>query len=169
MFSGKKIYNFAFVALCGALQTPFHGRGREGKRQMPGYPFRLAASRQATFPKGTAFGGGGKVSGITQRRPLGGAAERSEAEGVHSPQASSPSQSPAVTALPKGEPLAKPVTLCGLPRPLPLGEVDLRSKDGEGEDTNRSAALSQKAALHLPFSSTTPPVKMGFRNARRRF
>ena len=45
-------------------------------------PFRLAASRQATFPKGTAFGGGGKVSGITQRRPLGGAAERSEAEGV---------------------------------------------------------------------------------------
>ena len=37
------------------------------------YPFRLAASRQATFPKGTAFGGSGKVSGITQRRPLGGA------------------------------------------------------------------------------------------------
>ena len=27
------------------------------------YPFRLAASRQATFPKGTAFGGGDKVSG----------------------------------------------------------------------------------------------------------
>ena len=27
----------------------------------------------ATFPKGTAFGGGGKVSGIAQRRPLGGA------------------------------------------------------------------------------------------------
>ena len=27
----------------------------------------------------------------------------------------------------------------------------------------RSAALSQKAALQLPFSSTTPPVKMGFR------
>ena len=72
---------------------------------MPRYPFRLAASRQATFPKGTAFGGGGKVSGIAQRRPLGGAAERSEAEGVRS----------------------------------------------------------------LPFSSTTPPVKMGFRNARRRF
>ena len=44
-----------------------------------------------------------------------------------------PHQSPAVTALPKGESLAKPVTLCGLPRPLPLGEVDLRSKDGEGE------------------------------------
>ena len=48
-------------------------------------PFRLAASRQATFPKGTAFGGGGKVSGSAQRRPLGGAGERSEPEGVLSP------------------------------------------------------------------------------------
>ena len=47
-----------------------------------------------------------------------------------------------------------------MPRPLPLGEVDLQSKDGEGEDANRSAALSQKAALQLPFAFTTPPVKM---------
>ena len=29
IFSGKNIYNFAFVALCGALQTHFHGRGLE--------------------------------------------------------------------------------------------------------------------------------------------
>ena len=29
------------------------------------HPFRLAASRQATFPKGTAFSGGDKVSGVT--------------------------------------------------------------------------------------------------------
>ena len=28
------IYNFAFVALCGALQTHFHRRGRRGKRQL---------------------------------------------------------------------------------------------------------------------------------------
>ena len=55
-----------------------------------------------------------------------------------------------------------------MPRPLPLGEVDLRSKDGEGEDTNRSATLSQKAARQLPFSSTTPPVKMQCRSVRRR-
>ena len=48
--------------------------------------------------------------------------------------ASSPSQSPTVTALPKGEPLAVPANFIFLPRPLPLGEVDLRSKDGEGED-----------------------------------
>ena len=34
IFSGKIIYNFAFVALCGALQTHFHGRGRKGKRQL---------------------------------------------------------------------------------------------------------------------------------------
>ena len=27
-------FYFAFVALCGALQTHFHGRGRNGKRQM---------------------------------------------------------------------------------------------------------------------------------------
>ena len=33
-------------------------------------PFRLAATRQSTFPKGTAFGGGDKVSGIAIRRPL---------------------------------------------------------------------------------------------------
>ena len=32
--------------------------------------------------KGTAFGSGGKVFGIAQRRPLGGAGERSEPEGV---------------------------------------------------------------------------------------
>ena len=32
-----------------------------------------------------------------------------------------------------------------------------------------SAALSQKAALQMPFSFTTPPVKRGFRKARRLF
>ena len=37
----------------------------------------------------------------------------------------SPSQSPAVTALPKGEPLAKPETLHGLPRPLTLIDFPL--------------------------------------------
>ena len=47
-----------------------------------------------------------------------------------------------------------------MPLPLPLGEVDLRSKDGEGEDANLSAALAQQAALQMPFPSTTPPVKM---------
>ena len=41
-----------------------------------------------------------------------------------------------------------------------MGEVDLQSKDGEGEDANRSAVLSQKAALQMPFAVTTPPVKV---------
>ena len=38
------------------------------------------------------------------------------------------------TALLVGEPLAKPETLRGLPKPLTLGEVASRSDDGEGED-----------------------------------
>ena len=46
--------------------------------------FRLLPLVAATFPKGTAFGGGGKVSGSAIRRPLGGAVERSETEGVAS-------------------------------------------------------------------------------------
>ena len=33
----------------------------------------VIACGDATFPTGTAFGGGGKVSGIAQRHPLGGA------------------------------------------------------------------------------------------------
>ena len=45
-------------------------------------PFRLLPLVAATFPKGTALGGGGKVSGSAIRRPLGGAGERSETEGV---------------------------------------------------------------------------------------
>jgi hypothetical protein len=36
-------------------------------------------------------------------------------------------------APPKWEPLAVHAKCIFLPRPLPLGEVDLRSKDGEGE------------------------------------
>ena len=50
--------------------------------------------------------------------------------------ASSPSQSPTVTALPKGEPLAVHANFISLPRPLPLGEVASRSDDGEGEDAD---------------------------------
>ena len=46
----------------------------------------------------------------------------------------------------------------------------LRDSSPEGERAPaRSAALSQKAALQMPFSFTTPSVKMGLRNARRRF
>ena len=41
--------------------------------------------------------------------------------------------------------------------------------EGEGEDAAHSAALSQKAALQMPFSVTTLLVKRGFRKARRLF
>ena len=35
---------------------------------------------------------------------------------------------------PKGRALGKTKSFAVLPKPLPSGEVDLRSKDGEGED-----------------------------------
>ena len=58
----------------------------------------------------------------------------------------------------------------------PSGELDATSGSGlrgfsllkVGRSSLRSAALSQKAALQMPSPSTTPPVKMGYRNARRR-
>ena len=62
-----------------------------------GYPFRLLPLAAATLPllslrdifprpgevgpQGDGFSGGGKVFGTAQRRPLGGAGERSEPEG----------------------------------------------------------------------------------------
>ena len=52
---------------------------------------------------------------------------------------------------------------------LPLsGEVASRSDDGEGLPAPRSAALSQKAALQMQLTVTTPPVKMQSRSVRRR-
>ena len=59
-------------------------RERLRGRGLPGSIPSVIACGDATFPKGTAFGGGGKVSGIAIRRPLGGAGcERSEqTEGV---------------------------------------------------------------------------------------
>ena len=55
IFSGKNILNFAFVALCGALQTHFHRRGRRGKRHL-----------QRRFLRKRGAGGGRSL-------PLGGA------------------------------------------------------------------------------------------------
>ena len=49
-----------------------------------------------------------------------------------------------------------------------MGEVASRSDDGEGEPANRSAALSQKAALQMPFAVTTPPVKMRLERSAER-
>ena len=46
IFSGKIILNFAFVALCGALQTHFHRRGRDRERLLPRwFPAETSAER----------------------------------------------------------------------------------------------------------------------------
>ena len=56
---------------------------------------------------------------------------------------------------------------------LPSGELARERLRGfsllkAGRSFLRSAALSQKAALQMSSPSTTPPMKMGYRNARRR-
>ena len=68
------------------------------------YPFRLAASRQATFPKGTAFGGGDKVSGIAIRRPLGGAGFAQQRLRGYSPQRRAFAESGAANAVCRYDP-----------------------------------------------------------------
>ena len=50
-----------------------------------GKPLPSAHCVRSHLPQGDGFSGGGKVSHTAQRRPLGGAAERSEAEGVTPP------------------------------------------------------------------------------------
>ena len=64
----------------GVSGTPFHQRGRKDERQLPrlfptetstlgGYPFRLAALRQSTFPKGTALAVAGNFSAVPKGSP----------------------------------------------------------------------------------------------------
>ena len=97
-------------------------RRRLGEFAPVAYPFRQSL-RLCHLPQGDGCSGGGKLCGNAERRPLGGAGERSETEGV-----------------------------------LPASILVLA----------RSAALSQKAALHLLFSSTTPPVKMRLERSAER-
>ena len=54
IFSGKNILKFAFVALCGVLQTHFHKRGRKEKCHLPPRPSREKANREnpQIFPIG---------------------------------------------------------------------------------------------------------------------
>ena len=74
IFSGKIIFNFAFVAACGPLQTHFHERGRDGERHLQRRFLRkrgavvgvLALSVKsfgfASSPKGRALGIAAKFS-----------------------------------------------------------------------------------------------------------
>ena len=49
---------------------------------LPGVPLPSCRCAAIHLPQGDGFSGGGKVVGIAQRRPLGGAVEHSETEGV---------------------------------------------------------------------------------------
>ena len=69
----------------------------------------------------------------------------------------------------KGEPLAVHTKFISLPRPLPLGEVDANAvsrQRGLGRSPQRGC-FRRKPALQMPLSSTTLPVKMQCRTARR--
>ena len=70
---------------------------------------------------------------------------------------------------------SKPVGFANFPKgdgkpsqALPLPRLRGFSLLKAGRSFLRSAALSQKAALQMSSPSTTPPMKMGYRNARRR-
>ena len=120
MFSGKNIYNFAFVALCGALQTHFHGRGRGGKRQVQRrflrkrgaggkYPLSLLTAFAASSPKGTPYGNAGNFAATAKSRPLGEGGIAAGDDGRGGFRGSTVSGSPAKLAV--------------SPEALPLGEL----------------------------------------------
>ncbi|RAW56364.1 hypothetical protein C4N24_10945 [Faecalibacterium prausnitzii] len=81
IFSGKNILNFAFVALCGALQTHFHGRGRNGKRHLQRRFLRkrgaavsilaLSVTYGDSSPKGRALGSPRKLHLFAKASPFG--------------------------------------------------------------------------------------------------
>ena len=132
IFSGKIIFNFAFVALCGALQTHFSREGL-GTNSLSQNLTVLPA-----FPKGTA-------------NPL-------------SPLPLVASSSPEGGALDICWSAQKALTSGELARERLRGFSLLKA----GRSFLRRAALSQKAARQLPFSSTPPSVKMQCRSVRRR-
>ena len=63
IFSGRIILNFGVQKRLRAFLYPFFTGG--------GNPFRLAASRQATFPKGTALVVAGSFAAAPKGAPLG--------------------------------------------------------------------------------------------------
>ena len=77
--------------------------------------------------------------------------------------AASPSQSPSVPALPKGEPLAVHANFISLPRPLPLGEVDANAVSRRrGRGCLRKGKLPRQRARPLRQSlPALPPLPKG--------
>ena len=78
MFSGKIILNFGVQKCLRAFLNPiFTGRGRELPRWFPAETVALRGSTpsviaygDATFPKGTAFRGGGNLAAAPKGAPL---------------------------------------------------------------------------------------------------
>ena len=106
---GSPSYN---LSVCFADSSP--SRGASGEEE-----------KFSAMPKPPLGRGGGSASALTER--LSPAVAHGQAP------LRTTSQSASQTAPLVGEPLAKPFTLRGLPKPLPLGEVALRSNDGEGK------------------------------------
>ena len=63
---------------------------------------------------------------------------------------------------PKGRALGKIKSFAVLPKPLPLGEVDLRSKDGEGEDVIQWAVTNHYPLRGGGLCATMIAVPPGF-------
>ena len=104
----------------------------EGQSRLQNNPFCLAALRQATFPKGTALAVAAKFSSKRKKRLKHSLLNfRKLSEFRYRRFYFSE-----LGISPKWEPLAVHANFISLPRSLPLGEVDLRSKDGEGEDAD---------------------------------
>ena len=82
--------------------------------------------------------------------------------------AGSPSQSSLCDASsPKVGALGSPHKVHLFAKASPFGR-GVTAGDGEGEDVDHSAALLQKAARQMPFSFTTPPVKMRLERSAER-
>ena len=79
----------AFVnGKCACFLPGSLGRAQKKRGGMAGEPLPSAHCVRSHLPQGDGFSSGGKLFGSTERRPLGGAAERSEAEGVFCAQKS---------------------------------------------------------------------------------
>ena len=71
------------LIVCDFLPKTWNLGRKEGKSALSGgEPLPSAPVGRSHLPQGDGFRGGDKVSGTAKRRPLGGAGERSETEGV---------------------------------------------------------------------------------------
>ena len=83
IFSGIGFFIRDSEKPAGLSESPFHGRGRGGKRHLQrrflrkrgaaGLPLPSCRFASSHLPQGDGFRGGGKLCGSAKRRPLGGA------------------------------------------------------------------------------------------------